>query len=246
VVALPIPEARPLFVPRALVVLTALWIFIAWISLFGFRPPVQAQSASYGPSIELLFATIGVGIGIGWPMLRLSGRASKAPLAQSLFDAVAMIVLLQVVLWPLRLVTAWSLERTVALVVAASLATVMIAALLSLGSGSRNERTRTVTMAFLVALAIGPAIFRALVGAAGALAELAGAAPSAGLETPAALTAASAPALLAHLAAPIPLATSAGDSHILRHAMVGCGVALALASVAALQRRAHEASTAGT
>ncbi|MCE2884635.1 MAG: hypothetical protein LW806_07035 [Planctomycetaceae bacterium] len=240
------PDVRGLFVPRGLVVLTALWIFTAWVSLFGFRPPVQAQSASYGPSIELLFATIGVGIGIGWPMLRLSGRASKTPLAQSLFDAIAMVVLMQVVLWPLRLVTAWSLERTIALVLAASLSTVAIGALLSLGSGSRNERTRTITMVFLVGLAVGPAIFRGLVGLAGMLAGAFGTEPLVELGTPPALTAASAPALLAHLARPLPLATSAEDTVILRHAMVGCAVALALAVVAALQRRSAATQPSNT
>ncbi|MFM7260021.1 MAG: hypothetical protein ACKO3W_05395 [bacterium] len=232
------PPTRGLFVPRALVVLTALWIFAAWVFLFGFHPPVQAQSASYGPSIELLFASIGVGIGIGWPMLRLSGRASDAPLAQSLFDAIAIIVLLQVVLWPLRLVTAWSLDRTVSLVIAASLTTITIGALMSLGSGSRRERTRTITMAFLVALAVGPAIFRAAVGTVGALFASFGVGPIASLDTPAALTAASAPALLAHLAAPLPLNTSIGETVIIRHALIGGAVALALAIVAAVQRRA--------
>lgn len=235
------PDRRALFVPRGLVVLTALWIFIAWVSLFGFRPPVQAQSASYGPSIELLFTTIGVGIGIGWPMLRLSGRASRAPLAQALFDAIAMVVLMQVVLWPLRLVTAWSLERTIALVLAASLSTVAIGALLSLGSGSRNERTRTITMVFLVGLAVGPAIFRGVIGLVGMVAGALGAESLLVLETPPALTAASAPALLAHLARPLPLSPSAEDTVILRHAMIGCTVALALAVVAALQRRSAEA-----
>jgi hypothetical protein len=109
-----VDSPRPLFVPRGLVVLSALWIFIAWVTLFGFSPPVQAQSSSYGPSIQLLFATIGVGIAIAWPMLRLAGRASSVPLTQSIFDGLAILVLLQVVLWPLRLVTAWSLSRTIA------------------------------------------------------------------------------------------------------------------------------------
>lgn len=232
---------RPLFVPRGLVVLTALWIFGAWIALFGFHPPVQAQSASYGPSISLLFATIGVGIGIGWPMLRLSGRASAAPLAQALFDILAIVVLLQVVLWPLRLVTSWSLDRTVHLVLAAAISTVSVGALASLGSGSRSERTRTITMMFLVSLALGPAAFRVLAH----LAALLGFTSIASLETPPALVAASVPALLAEFAAPLPLTTSTEDAILLRHASVGCAVALGLAALAALSRKASRAATPG-
>jgi hypothetical protein len=224
---------RPLFVPRGLVVLTALWIFGAWIALFGFHPPVQAQSASYGPSIALLFAMIGVGIGIGWPMLRLSARASSAPLSQALFDVLAIVVLLQVVLWPLRLVTSWSLDRTIALVTAAALATVSIGALSSLGTGSRSERTRTITMTFLVAITLGPAGFRVVLHLAGML----GFDSIASLETPPALLAASAPALLAEFASPVPLTTSLDDGVLLRHASVGCAVASALALLAAIFRR---------
>ncbi len=62
-------SARPLFIPRALVMLSSLWVFLCWILLFGFRPPVQPQAASYGPSIQMLFLLIGVGIAIGWPLL---------------------------------------------------------------------------------------------------------------------------------------------------------------------------------
>ncbi|MFM1867333.1 MAG: hypothetical protein RL591_741 [Planctomycetota bacterium] len=221
---------RPLFVPRGLVVLSALWIFTAWITLFGFSPPVQAQSSSYGPSIQLLFATIGVGIAIAWPMLRLAGRASQEPLTQSIFDGLAILVLLQVVLWPLRLVTAWSLSRTIALDVMLALTIVSTGALLSLASASLRARTRTFAMMVLVAIALGPPLFRATIGLA------AQAFFSVDLDTPHALTAASVPAALAEFAAPRPLDTTVEDAVLVRHAAVHAAVAVSLACFAAILR----------
>jgi hypothetical protein len=225
-----VDSPRPLFVPRGLVVLSALWIFIAWVTLFGFSPPVQAQSSSYGPSIQLLFATIGVGIAIAWPMLRLAGRASSVPLTQSIFDGLAILVLLQVVLWPLRLVTAWSLSRTIALDAVLALTIVSTGALLSLASASSRPRTRTFAMMVLVAIALGPPLFRATVGfAAETFFHVE-------LDTPYALSAASAPAALAEFAAPRPLDTTIEDAVLVRHAAVHAAVAVSLACVAAIFR----------
>ena len=230
--------SRPLFVPRGLVVLSALWIFTAWASLFGFSPPVQAQSSSYGPSIQLLFATIGVGIAIAWPMLRLAGRASSVPLTQSIFDGLAILVLLQVVLWPLRLVTAWSLDRTIALDAMLAMTIVSTGALLSLASASTRARTRSFAMFVLVVIALGPPIFTATIGlAAHAFFNI-------DLETPYALSAASAPAALAEFSAPRPLDTTIEDAILVRHAAVHAAVAVALACVAAVLRGERATRTA--
>ena len=111
--ASPSASLRPLFIPRGLVMLASAWVFASWLTIFGFRPPVQPQAASYGPGIQMLLLMIGVGIGVAWPLLRLSGAPSRAPLAQAAIDGVSLLVLLQVVIWPLRLVTSWTLPRTV-------------------------------------------------------------------------------------------------------------------------------------
>lgn len=230
--------SRPLFVPRGLVVLTALWVFITWVTLFGFSPPVQAQSSSYGPSIQLLFATIGVGIAIAWPMLRLAGRASTAPLSQAIFDGLAILVLLQVVLWPLRLVTSWSLDRTIALDGMLALTIVATGAVLSLATAATRARTRTLAMFAFILLALGPPLFSATVGFGMQVFFQVELAP------PPALTAASAPTALSQFAAPRPLDTTLEDAILVRHAAVHAAVAVALALVAAGVRRHHRAQPA--
>lgn len=153
---------RPLIVPRALVMLAALWIFLAWINLFGLRPPVQPQAASYAPTIQLLFATIGVGIALAWPVLRLSNRPSSVPVTQALLDGVSLLVLLQVVLWPLRLVANWTIPRTVAVDAALGASIVLTAALLANAQGARDRRVRTMAMGCITALVLAPWIIAAL------------------------------------------------------------------------------------
>jgi len=154
--ASPSASLRPLFIPRGLVMLASAWVFASWLTIFGFRPPVQPQAASYGPEIQMLLLMIGVGIGVAWPLLRLSGPPSRAPLAQAAIDGVSLLVLLQVVIWPLRLVTSWTLPRTVTIVAACAAAIVLVAGLLGLSLSALSARARTVWMALLCALVLLP------------------------------------------------------------------------------------------
>lgn len=215
-----IREGRPLFVPRALVLFSAAWIFFAWVQLFGLQPPVQPQSASYGPAIRMLFTTLGAGIAIGWPLLRLSGAHSRAPLRQCLLDALAVFVLVQVAIWPLRLVTNWTLLRTLALDAGILAALVQTGAILSIFLGLRNPRSRTIGMACLVALA----------GIAGAAELLAPELPVEPAGPAGPLTPLSAPALLSSLASPRALEPDADDLALVRSA----GIAAAALGLAAL------------
>lgn len=217
---------QALLVPRALVVLTAAWIFLAWVQLFGLQPPVQPQSASYGPAIRLLFTTLGVGIAVGWPLLRLSGPHSNAPLRQCLLDALAIFVLVQVAIWPLRLVTNWTLERTIALDVGVLAGLAQTGALLSIFLGARSVRTRTMGMGALVAIA-------AVAGAGELLARELPVEP-AGPAGP--LTALSAPSLLSNLASPRALEPDAGDRALVRAACLAAALSLALALLFATAR----------
>jgi len=132
------------------------WVFVSWVLLFGFKPPVQPQASSYGPSIQILMALCGVGIGVAWPMLRLSGRPSSAPSAQAALDGVSVFMLLQVVVWPLRLVTSWTLARAIAVDGALAASIMLTAAILAMTQGSASRRTRTMAMVACVVCALLP------------------------------------------------------------------------------------------
>lgn len=207
---------RPLFIPRGLVMLCSLWVFLCWVMLFGFRPPVQPQAASYGPSIEMLFLLTGVGIAIGWPLLRLSARPSSAPLTQAAIDGVSVLVLLQVVVWPLRLVTSWTLARAVALDAALGATILLTAALLAASQGSTSRRWRTSAMIVAVTLVLAPVLADAVFHGVGA----SQASPPWLSDT---LHAMSAPALLAQFSHPNTIDPSEAERSLIWRAMaLGC------------------------
>lgn len=224
-------EPRRLFVPRALVMLASLWIFCGWITLFGFHPPVQPQAASYGPSIRMLMALCGVGIAVGWPLLRLSGRPSLAPATQAAIDGLSLFVLIQVVIWPLRLVTNWTIARAVAVDACVAASILQTGALLAATQGSTSSRFRTVAMAAAAALVLLPGALRVIgEGAAhsqpGALSAL--------------VDALSAPVLLSRFSVPVPI-DPAPSEHALVFIAFSAGIlgwAVAFASLVARARRA--------
>lgn len=241
-------DPRPLLVPRALVMLSSLWVFLCWVLLFGFHAPVQPQAASYGPSIQLLLVGIGVGVAIGWPLLRLSARPSAAPIAQAAIDGLSIFVLLQVVIWPLRLVTSWTLPRAVAIDTALAAAIMFTAGILAATQGSSSRRTRTVGMVLAATLTLAPWIALAAFnlwasiggtptepGAELGLGEtLAGA-----LGTPLtdALTATSAPTLLARFSEPSTIDPSDADRALVFRACSLAMVAWAVALTVRFVRR---------
>jgi hypothetical protein len=206
-------DRRRFTVPRGLVMLAALWTFASWTILFGLSPPVQAQAASYGPSITLLFTSVGVGLGVGWPLLRLTQQASAAPIRQSLADAAALVFLLQVVVWPLRLVTAWSMDRTLAVVAVFAIAASTIGAALAIAGRASSGRGRAAAMLVLVGatLAPTPLVLPDADAAAG---------PRVVGEIAVSLSPA---ALLARFSAPEPLGLGAADLSLLRTAAAVSG-----------------------
>jgi len=218
--------ARPLFIPRGLVMLASAWVFLGWVSIFGLRPPVQPQAASYAAGIQMLMVLVGVGIGIAWPLLRLSGRPSRAPLAQSAMDGIALLVLLQVVVWPLRLVTNWTLPRTVALLAAIAASIFLVAALLAIAMPRRSARTRTAWMILFVLASLLPAVT-----AAGPLSDW--------------LVPWSPAALLSRFSEPSTIDPGAADRALLTRAIVGSSLLGLVSAVLALLRSPSQPVDAG-
>ena len=234
---------QPLTVPRGLVVLAALWIFLSWVILFGIRPPVQPQSASYGPTLEILFVSIGVGVAIGWPLLRLSARPSRTPILQAALDGLALVVLVQVVVWPLRLVTSWTLTRTLCVIGALAAAVALTAAILGAVQGPRSQRRRTAGMAVAAVAALLPFALAVVAEWFAPTAEPSFGNPGSVVTESRgwldAIVPVSAPALLGRFAAPTPLDPPSTDLAILRTALVVAVVAWTVLLTARVRRLAR-------
>jgi len=101
--------------PRALLFVAAIWLIASWLRTIGLSPPVQPSSASYEPGVRMMLMMVAIGWTVLWPLLRLSQSPSIWPLRQTLLDMLVLACLLQVVLWPIRLLTRWTPERTAAI-----------------------------------------------------------------------------------------------------------------------------------
>lgn len=135
-------EEPPLVLPRTLIILAFLWLVISWMVAIGLRQPLLPSAASYEPSVRIMLISVSLGLMIGWPLLRLSETRSPWPIRQTLLDLIVLLSMTQIVLWPLRLVTTWSNERTLALDLVligwAALAAAVTAA--AIGSDQRGPR----------------------------------------------------------------------------------------------------------
>ncbi|MHC4416391.1 MAG: hypothetical protein ACYS0G_14040 [Planctomycetota bacterium] len=150
---------QTLLLPRGLILLASAWLVASWIIAIGVRAPVEASSASYTPGVRLMLICVATGLMIGWPLLRLSHVATPFPLRQTLLDLVVLLALVQVVVWPLRLVTPWSPARTAA--VDATLAgwTLLAGATVASAVGSDRSGPRNLAALACVCMCLaGPAL----------------------------------------------------------------------------------------
>jgi len=152
------PASDPEFVlPRGLILAASVWLVVSWAVAIGFRTPVEASSASYTPGVRLMLISAAVGLIIAWPLLRLSQPPLPYPVRQTVLDLVVLLALLQVVIWPLRLVTPWSPLRTAALDATLAGWALLAGALVASAVGTDRSGPRTLAMAGCVAACIaGP------------------------------------------------------------------------------------------
>lgn len=145
----------PILLPRGLILLACGWLIGSWLLSIGVRPPVEPSSASYTPSVRLMLVYIGIGLMIGWPLLRLSQTAIQRPIVQTVLDLTVLLSLIQVVIWPLRLVTPWTLGRTAALDATLVGWTILAGAVVASAVGSRRTGVRNLAITACLAMCLG-------------------------------------------------------------------------------------------
>jgi hypothetical protein len=100
-----------------------------------------------------------IGLTIGWPLLRLSQSVPRFPLRQVLLDLFVLLALVQIVLWPLRLVTTWSPARTLAIDATIAGWAALAGAFVAAGVTSSKPGPRALAMLSCLALVLlGPAL----------------------------------------------------------------------------------------
>jgi hypothetical protein len=149
----------PLHLPRGLIFMASLWLIGSWLVTIGVKTPIQPVSASYTPAVRMMLLCLVIGLMIGWPVLRLSQHATARPIAQTLLDLVVLLALTQVVIWPLRLVTPWTVARTAAIDATLSGWVLLTGAIVASAVGSSVNGVRTLAMVVCLGLCLlGPAL----------------------------------------------------------------------------------------
>ncbi len=144
--------------PRALIFLASIWLIASWMLTMGFRTPVHPSSASFTPGVRMMILSVVIGLMIGWPLLRLSQEATRLPIRQTLLDLMVLLSLVQVVLWPLRVVTTWSPERTAAIDLVLGCWLIIVGAIIAASIGTEKIGPRIVAMLTCLGLCLlGPA-----------------------------------------------------------------------------------------
>ena len=140
------PIQSQLLMPRSLIFFASLWLIGSWMLAIGFRPPVQPSAASYEPGVRLMLLCVSTGLMIAWPLFRLSQVESPHPLRQTMLDLVVLLSMVQIVIWPLRLVTTWSLLRAAAIDITLAGWVLIIGAIIASATGASKGGPRSLAM----------------------------------------------------------------------------------------------------
>ena len=98
--------------------------------------------------------TLMLGITIAWPMSRLLLVRFNAPIRQSLLDCIVLICSVEVTLWPLRLLSEWSVDRTLSITNVLAGWILLMGAFVALGAGARGWPWRILIVLGATALTV--------------------------------------------------------------------------------------------
>jgi hypothetical protein len=152
-------SSPPILLPRSLIFLAAIWLIGSWLLAIGLMPPVHPSSSSFEHGLRMMLLCLGTGLMIAWPLLRLSQTPTLAPLRQTILDLLVIGSMLQVIIWPLRLVTTWSVARTAAVDATLVGWLLLAGAVVAAAIGSARAGPRNLAMlACLCMCLLGPAL----------------------------------------------------------------------------------------
>lgn len=149
--------------PRGLVAVTGAWFAVAAVGAFT-RLPLHIAPSTMTPGIAQVLVLCTLAPWILWPLVRLSGRTPRAPIAQAVLDGATLACMIQLPLWPLRLGTPWPIERTLLLDLQVLAGIVTVGGLIAAGTSFASGWVRGGAMAGCVLVATGIELPLASVG----------------------------------------------------------------------------------
>lgn len=138
--------------PRVLVLLWAMYLMgAALMTIFAVRSLGAPAAGRYEYGCRAMVILVVCGLGVLWPMVRLSQVPPAHPVRAMLVDLCAMLAPVQAVVWPMPLLTTWTLPVAGGLNLMIASWALLAGVLLAFGSASRSMATRTLLMLVAVA-----------------------------------------------------------------------------------------------
>lgn len=132
-----------------------LWLAGAWGVALWFGSPV--------PAARWLIVLALMGLMLIWPAVRLSGLGGSVSAGAIAAEWLCLVLVLQAVVWPLRLVAHWRIDQALWLAGALAAWSLLTAALLAVGVRQRSVGPRVLAMAGCMLLVFGEPAAMAMV-----------------------------------------------------------------------------------
>ena len=98
--------------PRGLIIIACFWIAGSWVANIGVETPINPIADDYSYGLKMLCSSLLIGIILGWPLMRLAAQPFIRPVRQTALDMAVVMAGVLVTIWPLRLLSSWSIEQT--------------------------------------------------------------------------------------------------------------------------------------
>lgn len=148
-------EVEELTLPRGLIFLAFMWLVGAWAVSMGVTTPVIPSAAAYEPGVRMMLVVAMLGLMIAWPLYRLSGPRTGYPLQLVVLDFLVLMALTQIVLWPVRVLTTWTVSRVALLDATIAAWSLVAGGAILLGLVSSRHGVRTISMLLCVLACLG-------------------------------------------------------------------------------------------
>lgn len=88
-----------------------LWLLVSWLVNYTIDTPIRVRADTLTPAVRGMMQSMIVGLGLIWPAWRLSqGRTARMG-AEIVTDLVGMLLVVQIVIWPFRLLVGWPIPH---------------------------------------------------------------------------------------------------------------------------------------
>lgn len=105
-------KERVEFISRQLILAWSVWLLASWAVNMSIDGPTTVTSDSMLPVVRWMLQSMALGMYVMWPAWRLSLANAYYGGREVIGDLIGLSLLIQLVVWPMRLLLDWSISQT--------------------------------------------------------------------------------------------------------------------------------------